>query len=85
MRKATFEPAFFRMRADQCRHLAQGMHSNKKIQGRLISLASEYEALAAQFETRRKPADLAQALARRSQLRRRVVRLTPQGKSRWLH
>jgi hypothetical protein len=83
--KVTFEPAFFRKRAKQCKHLAHGM-KNKKIQNQLISLATEYEAMAAQFEkTRKKPADLAEALAPRSRLKRGPLGSKLGGRSGWLH
>ena len=83
MNKRAFELAFFRKRARQCRHLAHGMRS-QKIQSQLMTIALAYEAIAAQLEAK-KPADLAAALARRSQLKRKPIRSPARRRSGWLH
>jgi hypothetical protein len=45
MDNVPLDPALLRERAKQCRHLADGMR-DKATRKRLLSLASEYEAMA---------------------------------------
>ena len=71
MDNVPLDPALLRKRAKQCRHLANGMR-DKATRKRLLSLASEYDAMARQLS----PAERAKKARSRP-----LARMRPQGTS----